>query len=192
MANFTRYLSELIDDGYDLGMQDYPIWDEAYREELNKKIIDHYYYHEIAFETDELFIWFLNVSLRENMPYFNNLYSSIVGIEDAFKNVDVETAQKSEAIGSTTGTGEQTQYAYPQTRKIEGEDYATGGADSTQTSSSENTSGGVSKTEGLQGLMKSQAAEAWRAQLFDIDMLVIRSLEQNFMEIWSFSDNVWL
>jgi hypothetical protein len=192
MANFTLYLNDVIAQGHDIGLKNYPIWNEAYRETLNEKIVEHYRYQEIGLETPELFIHFLNLTMDEEMPYFNNLYSSIVGIEDAFKNVDVESAQKSESTGTSTGTGETTQYLYPQTRRLEDEDYAQSGGDSTQETKSDSMSGGVSKTEGLQGMTKSDAALRWRDQLFDIDMLVIHAVRHNFMEIYEFIDNTWL
>lgn len=192
MANFTKYLKDVLEDGIDIGLKDYPIWDEAYRETLNNKIIQHYLYQEIALETDELFVHFLNLSMNENMPYFNNMYKSIVGIEDAFKNIDIESANKSASSSLSKGGGGQTSYLYPQTKRIEGEDYATTGADTTQESSADGVNAGVSKTEGLQGLTKAQAAEYWRSQLFDIDMLVIESLNINFMELYEFYDNMWL
>ena len=42
MANYTIYLQELINSNWDLGLKNYPIFDETYREKLNKKIIDHF------------------------------------------------------------------------------------------------------------------------------------------------------
>ena len=40
MAVYTTELRRLIENGYDLGLDDYPIFDEEYRAVLNKKIID--------------------------------------------------------------------------------------------------------------------------------------------------------
>lgn len=51
MATYTTELRRLIENGFDLGLDDYPIFDEEYRAVLNKKIIDHYYFCEIGFET---------------------------------------------------------------------------------------------------------------------------------------------
>lgn len=59
-----------------IGLNDYPIFDESHREELNKKIIRRYYFREIGFETSELFAWKLREFLFEIMPYYNQLYES--------------------------------------------------------------------------------------------------------------------
>lgn len=53
-----------------------PIFDEEYRIPLEKKILLHYYTREIGAETEERFIYFLNRTLIEEMPYFNQLYKS--------------------------------------------------------------------------------------------------------------------
>lgn len=76
MAVYTTELRRLIENGFDLGLDDYPIFDEEYREVLNKKIIDHYYFCEIGFETAGLFKFQLNTKMREIMPYYNKLYLS--------------------------------------------------------------------------------------------------------------------
>lgn len=56
--------------------EDYPIFDEAYRAELNKKILRHYYFREIGLETYGLWKEFLNRRMEEIMPYYNQLYAS--------------------------------------------------------------------------------------------------------------------
>lgn len=76
MAKYTVELKTLVESGFDLGLNTYPIFDETYRKELNRKIINHYYFREIGFETPALFRFYLNVAMGENMPYFNQLYNS--------------------------------------------------------------------------------------------------------------------
>lgn len=53
---------------------DYPIFNENYRDELEYKIINHFYFREIGFETVGLFKHFLCVKLNEIMPKYNKLY----------------------------------------------------------------------------------------------------------------------
>lgn len=55
---------------------DYPIFDEAYRGVLEKKIIRHYYTREIGAETFGLFQLYLADKMNEIMPYYNQLYAS--------------------------------------------------------------------------------------------------------------------
>lgn len=52
----------------------YPIWKEEHREELEKKIIDHYYMRQIGFETFGRFKHELNTRMREIMPYYVEMY----------------------------------------------------------------------------------------------------------------------
>jgi len=54
----------------------YPIFDEAYREVLNRKIIKHFYTQEIGYETVGLWRLKLNTRMNEIMPYYNQLYKS--------------------------------------------------------------------------------------------------------------------
>lgn len=56
----------------------YPIFDESYRTVLETKILRHYYYKEIGFETVGLWQDRLETKLGEIMPYYNELYKSIV------------------------------------------------------------------------------------------------------------------
>ena len=55
---------------------EYPIFDEAYRGVLEKKILRHYYTREIGQETFGLFQLFLSDKMNEIMPYYNQLYES--------------------------------------------------------------------------------------------------------------------
>lgn len=55
---------------------DYPIFDENYREVIEKKILKHYYTREIGEETVGLWKLRLGVKMNEIMPYYNQLYKS--------------------------------------------------------------------------------------------------------------------
>ena len=55
---------------------DYPIFDESYRNVLNKKILMHYYTREISEETVGLWKLRMRTKMNEIMPYYNKLYES--------------------------------------------------------------------------------------------------------------------
>lgn len=55
---------------------DYPIFDPAYKQVLETKIIKHYYLREIGAETVGVFKLFLDRTLNEIMPYYNQMYES--------------------------------------------------------------------------------------------------------------------
>lgn len=92
MAIFTIELGDLIESGFDLQLnnpESYPIFDEAYRAGLNRKILDHYEFREIGLETPALFRKFLLRRMREIMPYYNQLYLSTLHDFDPFCNYDL-------------------------------------------------------------------------------------------------------
>lgn len=77
MSDFTTKLRYILDDvNFDIGMEDYPIFDENYRHILNAKIFNHYYDYEIGFQTASMFRFYLNNTMNEIMPYYNKLYLS--------------------------------------------------------------------------------------------------------------------
>lgn len=76
MAFVTPQLRRVLDMGYDLGLQNYPIFSESHRQELNQKIVNHFRYREIGYETITQFIFVLNRKMFEIMPFYNQLYES--------------------------------------------------------------------------------------------------------------------
>lgn len=67
----------------------FPIFEEAHREILCKKILRHYYTEEIAFETVGLWKLALNTKMQEIMPKYNELYSISASITHPLYNKDV-------------------------------------------------------------------------------------------------------
>ena len=114
VSKYTTELRYLIENNFDIGLKDYPIFDENYRESLNQKIINHYYFREIGMETAELFKRYLNNTMREIIPYYNQLYKSELLEFNPFYNVDkTVTADKnnnsvSDFVGNITGKNTQT------------------------------------------------------------------------------------
>ncbi len=80
------------------GLDCYPIFDEDYRNELQKKILLKYYTREICEETFGLWKLRLNSKMNEIMPYYNQLYSETyekyLGSDyNLFFNHDTETVE---------------------------------------------------------------------------------------------------
>lgn len=113
MSKYTTELRYLIENDFDIGLKNYPIFDENYRELLNQKIINHYYFREIGMETAELFKRYLNTTMDEIMPYYNQLYKSELLEFNPFYNVDKTIVSDknnnsvSDFIGNTTGKNQQ-------------------------------------------------------------------------------------
>lgn len=152
MAQFTMTLSDVIDSDevifYDTGENAYPIFDEAYRPMLNKKILDHYMMWEIGQETVNLFRFVLNRKMREIMPLYNQLYESqLIAIDPLqthkMTSVGETTGEQSATTHSTASTDTETSSTtdntsasravtsdFPQQMLNETTDYASGATDS--------------------------------------------------------------
>ena len=69
----------------------FPIFDEAYKEVLCKKIIKHYYMREIGFETFGEWQFKLDTMMNEIMPYYNKLYETERLNYDPLIDTDITT-----------------------------------------------------------------------------------------------------
>lgn len=59
----------------------YPIFDEEYRSVLNQKIVSHYLNYNIGYESASLFYFYITRKMNEIMPYYNQLYATIISPE---------------------------------------------------------------------------------------------------------------
>lgn len=76
------------------------------REQLNNKLLNHYKYREIGFETVGRFLDELEITMNEIMPYYYQLFKSadiMNGIDDPFGNVDIVEVFEQTTEGETTG-----------------------------------------------------------------------------------------
>lgn len=155
-------VDEIIEKSRGKIFQNYPIFNENHRAELEHKILKHYYMREIGFETVGLFKLFLNERMAEIMPYYNKLYESETFEFDPFKNVDVWNTheQFAEAGGSDMST-------------LGGEDVSTlggedvnraGGSDTTTAESERNLANDTDFTENVRplGTEKTTQSETGR------------------------------
>lgn len=97
--------------GLDLGLRDYPIFDEDYRNVLNNAIYQHFCYRQIAADTPQLFVFYLNRRMREQMPTYNAVYKKLLdGALDPFDtyvrdaNGDSRAADTSNTDSKSNGT----------------------------------------------------------------------------------------
>ena len=77
------------------------------REELNKRLLNHYKYREIGFETPGRFVDELEIVMCEIMPYYNDMFKTIeimADLENPFDNVDVVETYSETNNTDTTGT----------------------------------------------------------------------------------------
>lgn len=117
----TAELGELVDSGVDIWAFDYPVprselqyngktckvdFDKA---AFEQKVLDHYRFRQIGFETVGRFLHYFRSRIREIMPYYVQVYE----FDAKFRNIDdplesynlTETFRQSTAgTGRTTGT----------------------------------------------------------------------------------------
>lgn len=82
----------------------FPIYDEAHRADLCKKILRHYYMDEIAFETFGLWQLAINTKLVEIMPQYNSLYEASAEIINPLYNKSLSRQYD----GTSKGTNKDT------------------------------------------------------------------------------------
>lgn len=139
----------------------YPIFDEGHRTGLNKKILDHYWMQEIAYETPDYFLFALRRKMNEIMPYYNKLYLSEQLEFDPLHTFDLSTVTDStsetsdERNATRDDTTDQTSDStngstvnsksrsvtseFPQNMLAGNGDYATGAGDSSGTTTTSGT-----------------------------------------------------
>lgn len=133
----------------------FPIYDESYRSVLETKILRHYYFNEIGFETVGMFKHYLKARLNEIMPYYNQLYKSELLEFNPLYDVDLTTDNNKKTNGNRENsenekgnrtTSENVTGTNTQTKKTEGSQ----SANSTDwTYNNDTPQGGVSGLENL-------------------------------------------
>ena len=81
-AKRSELINNLIPEIFNF---DYPIWDESHRITLEYRIINHYWIHEIGFETIEMFQWALENWLNEHMDYYIALWEKQQQVGNPFR-----------------------------------------------------------------------------------------------------------
>lgn len=124
MSNFTtelRYiccslagveadeLIEGVEGSWNLIFEQFPIFNEEYRKELCVKILNHFLFREIGFETYGLWKNRINTKLKEIMPYYNKLYESELMKYDPLTNINLDINSNENKAGSTGETGDRNQ-----------------------------------------------------------------------------------
>lgn len=190
-----------------LGLADYPIFDEAYRETLNNKIIRHYWMYEIGSETAGLFRWNLRDAMFMAMPYYNQMYLSEItakGIRPLIDHArtiteDATGTASNNATTSATSTSNaqdifsDTPMSALNFDNIKAGNYASTAdfADASTTDSGKSDSSGsyddkLSRTETGHDKAEAELLLIWRDTFVNIDRDVVedKALRECFMTIW--------
>lgn len=203
MAKYTITIKSLLDNNFDFGLQNYPIFNETYRNILNNNILNHYYENEIGFETANLFKFYLNQKLNEIMPYYNILYTAQEDIikDKLFDNVDLK--EKSNRINktntnSTSSSTSNNKNLFQDTPQgkidmtiFENQTYATnltlnnGKINDESNSSGNNNEDFIRNVKGSNGgKYKIEILNDIKNNLMNIDLMIINDLNELFMQIF--------
>lgn len=190
-----------------LGLDDYPLFDEAYRETLNNKIIRHYYTREIGAETVGRFRMFIRDAMHLIMPYYNQLYESERLAKGMEPLGDRNLQHTEHAWGNASNKGENSsqssanqQNVYQDTpqnemipTQIKNLQYATNvtlDEDSASASGTSSSSGEydnmVERKETGYSRPQSELLQLYRDTFLNIDNTIVHDVElaQCFMTIW--------
>lgn len=209
-AHFTMLLRDVMAK-HDIGLMTYPIFDEGHRPILNNKIVEHYRFREIGVETVDMFVFMLNRTMNEIMPYYNQIYETTRLKFDPLTTIDMRTLSETENTAKTntvSNSGNETSTDSsqrsvnsdtPQTQLSGNGDYATSLADvsgltkatgtaSDQTRGEQQGSDrGSSATMGRTGAVGALLSD-YRSAILNVDMLVVGELDVLFMGLWNSGD----
>lgn len=115
-----------------LGLNDYEIWEPAYRETLNAKIIDHFFFREIGFETAAQFAWHVRMVMQEIMPYYNKLYETQAMLTEPLRDW-YRHGTRDGNVHANGVTSEQEQWDGSDTTSFDGADVTEFGGQDTDT-----------------------------------------------------------
>lgn len=156
------YLHEVLTLNHEPMLHNYPIFDPAYRDELNDKILENYMNREIGQETISMFVFSLNRKMRQIMPLYNQLYLSTRLEFDPLNTIDIRSFtestgtakasdtvttvanENSESDSASKSVGEAVDYDFPQERLKGNKDYASRASDNNNESTATSTAKGDS------------------------------------------------
>jgi len=210
MATFTMTFKDALDRDPEIEsviLAGYPLFDEAHRGELNRKIRNHFWNLEIGQETLSMFRLALFRKLDEIMPVMNQQYEISAIKFNQLETVRVtneqvtanNTTSAGAATSDTTSDAKSRAVAQqlPQTMLSGNGDYATSAQDnisdttatgaSTENSTVAQEGTGNNTTSGFQGNPAMMLLQ-YRQSLVNVDMMIIEELKELFMLLWSNGD----
>ena len=183
---YNKYERYTVQTYKKVGLNEYPIFDEAYRQMLNDKIIDHFFFREIGFETAAQFQWYMRRTMNEIMPYYNEMYITQAMIDDPLTDYDGSYLEKgsNESESHNRDVYQDTPMSLLSNTgspNVEDLDYAT---NVTYDDASAKSKWDKSHNELGRRHSQSYLMKEYREVYKNIDMEVIDELETLFMGLW--------
>lgn len=202
MAHYTITIKTLKDNGFNFGLNDYPLFNETYRNTLNENILNYYYESEIGFETAELFKFYLNNTMKLIMPKYNEMYKAqekallnILGNVDLYEE---STRQNENTINTTSNSNSDNKNLFQDTPQgqldftdLENQQWATNYTMNKSQIGDESESVGNNNEDYERHLYGNngnkyniELLNDIKNNLLNIDMLIINELQDLFMGIY--------
>lgn len=159
----------------------YPIWSEDHRAELEKKIIEHYMFRQIGFETAGRFKFELNKLMREIMPYYNQIYLTTQYDYNPIENYNMREGSTDTTQGQSTGLSRY--HETPQGSVDNLDKYLTNASKDTGESSSTMTHE-AHRTGNIGVTTTQQMIEQERKVTINLDMMIIDELQVLFLGVY--------
>lgn len=199
MAQVTIELRHILQmENFKLFDFDYPITDLGWKKELEQMFVDTFYFHEIAYETIDMWKHALKAKMRLIMPKYDKLYMTTLEDYDPFITMSIKEeytdSEKTENNSSATSTGsgdyETVSTDYPHTSSITSDIPS----DKSKTeSASRNTSESTGETkkqrdyskllEGFQG-DKNELLKKYRENIINVTEMVLDELKSLFILVY--------
>lgn len=169
----------------------FPIWNEDHRGELEKKIIEHYYFRQIGFETVGRFKFELNVRLREIMPRFIKIYKTTLYKYNPIENYNMIEGSTDVNEANNEGSGENlakfSETPQGSIDNLKDGKYltnATHNTDTTKQSTKGKTDHSAFRHGNIGVTTTQQLIEAERQITIDVDMEIINELKDLFIGVF--------
>ena len=200
MAKYTTQLRTLIanqSEEFQLFDFDYPIWDPLYKPVLEAKIINHYFFREIGFETVAMFRHYLKTKLQEIMPYYKQLQeSTLIEIDPLVTQRinDIQnrnTSGEANASSESTGTNNEVYSDTPQGKLTVPQGYATSVTDTLGENTGQSTQTVTNTDEYIRSLIGNNSGKSeaelimkYRDAIINVDNMIIAELNDLFMLVY--------
>lgn len=161
----------------------FPIWDENHRGELEKKIIEHYYFRQIGFETVGRFKFMLNVKLREIMPRMNKLYTTTLFKYNPIENYNMEEKGKDKRKGNSETLAKYSDTPQGELQNLIDGKYVTNATHGNDKSEGEDVHE-FSRHGNIGVTTTQQMIEAERKIIIDLDLMIIDELKEMFLGVY--------
>ena len=161
----------------------FPIWNEDHRGELEKKIIEHYYFRQIGFETVGRFKFMLNVRLREIMPRMNQLYKTTLFKYNPIENYNMEEKGTDKRTGKSDTLAKFSETPQGSLQGLIDGKYLTNATHGTDASEGEDKHE-FSRHGNIGVTTTQQMIEQERKIIIDLDLMIIDELKDLFLGVY--------